>query len=151
MATTDTVPWRAGALAGLVAAVPFGLMIQFLLGVMGAVGALWGFPGNVGAGWVIHLVNGVVFGLVFAWLLSTDALAGYRRGWMRGAGVGLVYGVVLWVIFIWFVWPVWLGAVGFPPGPKSLPVPYVAFKPLLGHLVYGVVLGALLPPFARRL
>jgi len=144
------VSWGAGGLAGLIAGIPFGLMIQFMVGAMGAVGALWGFPMNIGAGWVIHLINSIIFGLVFAWFLSTNALSRFRQSWLWSAGAGIVYGIVVWFIFIGFVWPIWLGAVGFPPGPMSLPAPYFAMKPLIGHLVYGVILGALYVPFSKR-
>lgn len=136
--------WLGGGVAGFLAAVPFGLMVQFLLGAMGTIGALYGMPGLV-TGWVAHLFHGTVFGLAFAALTDADALSGYAEDYVSSAGLGLVYGAVLWVVFIVFVWPVWLGAVGFPPGPKALPVPYVAAKPLVGHLVYGAVLGALYP------
>jgi len=144
------VNWAAGGLAGLIAGIPFGLLIQFVVGAMGAMGALWGFPMNIGAGWVIHLVNSIVFGLVFAWILSWSSLSRFRAQWLWGIAAGIVYAVVLWFIFIGFVWPTWLGAVGFPPGPNALPVPYFAMKPLVGHLVYGVVLGAFYPPLRSR-
>ena len=140
--------WRAGGLAGLIAGIPFGLMIQFVVGAMGAVGALWGFPMNLDAGWVIHLVNSIVFGVVFAWFLSTNALSRFRENWLWSAGAGIVSGIVVWFVFLGFVWPLWLGAVGFP---KPLSVPYFTIKPLMGHLVYGVILGALYVPLARRL
>ncbi|MFB6268202.1 MAG: hypothetical protein ABEI31_11125 [Halodesulfurarchaeum sp.] len=142
--------WQTGAIAGFIAGLPFGILIQFVVGAMGAVGALWGFPMNIAAGWVIHLLNSVIFGLVFAFLVSFDVFEPYRDSWLSAAGLGLVYGAVLWFVNIGFVWPIWLGAVGFPPGPAALPVPYFAVKPLIGHLVYGVVLGALYPVTATR-
>jgi len=139
--STENVPWVVGIEAGLVAGVVFGLLIQFVIGAMPAVGALYGAPGLL-TGWIAHLFHSAVFGAVFAWLAGTDALAGYADGVARSAGLGLGYGFVLWLVFLVFVWPVWLGAVGFPLAP---PVPNLAVPPLVGHLVYGLVLGAVYP------
>jgi hypothetical protein len=60
------------------------------------------------------------------------------------AGVG--YGVVAWVVLAALVMPVWLGAVGFPNAP---PFPNFAVPSLLWHLVYGVVLGAVVVALER--
>lgn len=86
-------------IAGIVAGVAFGLLIQFAVGAMQAVGALVGAP-NVAAGWILHVA------LSFA-----------------------------------FIWPVWLNALGFPPG-ATLQVPHLQVEPFVGQLVYGAILGA---------
>lgn len=143
----ESVSWAAGAVAGLVAGVPFGLMIQFGLGVMPAIGALYGAPGVV-IGWVAHLGHSVLFGLVYAGLVTLEPLASYAERWTTGWALGAAYGAALWFVFIGFVWPVWLGAVGFPAA-ASMSVPFLKLQPLVGHLVYGVVLGIGIPILDR--
>lgn len=132
--------WTSAGIAGVIAGVAFGLLIQHALGAMKAVGALVGVPGVV-TGWIVHLALSIGFGLLFAGIVDFDPLERYAHRWTTGAVLGLVFGGLLWVVNLAFVWPIWLNAVGFPPG-KTLPVPYLAVKPLVGHLVYGVILGA---------
>lgn len=103
--------------------------------------ALWGLEG-LAAGWVIHLFNSAVLGVAFAVLAGA---VGVETDLPRSAGLGIAYGVVLWVVLAAIVMPIWLGAVGFPGTP-----PLPNFNPLsfVGHLVYGVVLGAAYPSLA---
>ena len=80
--------WGGGVVAGLVAGVGMGLVIQFGAGTMALVGALYGFP-TVFAGWVAHLFHSVVFALVFVavvvlfprgiWGLFEDVASAVRR------------------------------------------------------------------------
>jgi len=72
--------WKHGAVAGLVAGVPFGLMIQFVIGAMPNVAALYGLQGIV-AGWVVHLVQAAVFGSIFGELSRLVDLQPYVRTW----------------------------------------------------------------------
>lgn len=139
--TTEKSDWLAGGVSGFVAGIPFGLMIQFVLGAIPAIGALYTMPG-VASGWIAHLFHSVVFGLVFVGIMETDVVSQYTDTPLQSLGAGLVYGAVLWIIFLIFIWPIWLNAVGFPKAPS---VPYIAVKPLIGHLVYGGVLGAIFP------
>lgn len=131
--------WASAGVAGFVAGIVFGLLIQFVVGAMKAVGALVGMPGLV-TGWIVHLALSIVFGLVFAAIVEWKPFQGYASRWTTGIGLGLVYGAILWVINLAFIWPIWLNMVGFPPG-ATLSVPYLQMKPLIGHLVYGVILG----------
>lgn len=139
--------WLAGGISGVIAGIPFGLMIHFILGAIPAIGALYTVPG-VATGWAAHLVHSFIFGLVFAVLTTTDVLSAVAESTPRSLAAGLVYGAVLWAVFIVFVWPVWLSAVGFPKAPT---MPNVAVKPLVGHLVYGGVLGLAFPWLRRWL
>ena len=105
--------------------------------IAGAIPALWGLSG-LAAGWLVHLVNGVILGLAFAAVVENTGLRAYaerRTGWILGGA----WGVVLWIVAAAVVMPVWLSAVGFPQAP---PLPNINPQTLPGHVVYGVVLGA---------
>lgn len=132
--------WASAGIAGAVAGIVFGLLIQFVVGSMTTIGALFGSPGIV-TGWIVHLAFSIAFALVFAAIVEWDPIEDYANRWTTGIGLGLVYGGVLWLVNLAFIWPIWLNAVGFPPG-GTLPVPFLQIKPFIGHLVYGAILGA---------
>lgn len=102
-----------------------------------AIPALYGQSG-IAAGWVVHLFHSVVFGILFAAVVSTTSLRRFAETWSTGAVLGLAYGVLVWVVAAAIVMPLWLGAVGFPQVP---PLPNFNPQSLVGHLVYGLVLG----------
>ena len=141
---TGTADWTTAILAGLGAGVVMGLMIQFVMGIMPVIGALYGAGGLV-TGWVAHLVHSVAFALVFAAIVSQPPLAKYADSPGTAAGLGLVYGVVLWAVAAAVFMPLWMGAVGLPsPG-----VPNVNPQSLVGHVVFGVLLGGLYAVLSR--
>lgn len=141
----ETNYWRNAAIAALVAGVAMGLLIQFVMGIMPVIGALYGFDGLV-AGWIAHLFHSVVFGLVYAAVVDRPTLAGYATRPGTGAVVGAGYGLVVWLVAAAVVMPLWLSAVGLPsPG-----VPNFDPQSLVGHLVFGAILGAVLAALANR-
>lgn len=131
--------WVAGGAAGLVAGLVFGAMLQMMMTdvIAIAIPALYGLSG-ITMGWVAHLFHSVVFGVVFVAIVSTTSLRRFAETWSTGAVLGLAYGVLVWVIAAGVVMPLWLGAVGFPQVP---PLPNLNPQSLVGHLVYGLVLG----------
>jgi uncharacterized membrane protein YagU involved in acid resistance len=135
-------------LAGLAAGLVFGLVIQFALGRMTTIGALYTFgEESLVVGWTAHVVNSVVFALVYALVTRLDVLRQYADRPTAGVGAGGVYGFALWFVNIGFVWPVWLNSVGV----SQLPVPnFGAVGSLGGHLLWGVLLGALFALLRRR-
>ena len=136
----EDVSWLGGAAAGLAGGVVFGVMLTVMMPaiIREAIPALVGLSGIV-AGWVVHLAFSVVFGVVFAATVGAfdvpDAVG-------QNAGLGMGYGGLLWLVNIVVVWPLWLQAVGFPNAPAF---PNVAWMPLVGHLMYGLVLGFAYP------
>lgn len=134
---TRLVPWQAGLVGGLAGGLVFGAMLSMMMTpvIEMAIPAMYGIAGPAGlAGWVIHMSNSAVLGVVFGGLVGRAGLEGMGRA----AGAGLVYGAVLWVVLAAIVMPIWLGAVGFPATP---PLPNFNPMSLVGHLVYGLVLG----------
>lgn len=139
-ANTSTNLGRA-ALAGVLAGLVFGLMIQFVLERMTAIGAMYtlGDP-SLTVGWVAHFVHSGVFGLLFGVLTWWGAVGERTRSLPGSAAAGAGFGALLWFVNIGFIWPLWLNAVGVGSG---LSVPYFAPRPLAGHVVWGLLLGAL--------
>ena len=131
--------WVAGAVGGLVAGVAMGVLLQVMMTpvIVAAIPALYGANGPV-AGWAAHLVHSVVFGLIYAGVASNTLLSRYADDLGTGAGLGVAYGVVVWIVAAAIVMPVWLGAVGFPNTP---PLPNFNPMSLVGHVVFGLILG----------
>jgi hypothetical protein len=121
--------------ATLVAGVAMGVVQQTVTGSIAVIGSLYGV-GNVGVGWITHLFHSVVFGVVFAAVL---ALPRVRRSVQRSAhtvGLGVAYGVFLWLFAAGVVMPLWLQSAGIPAT-----VPRLNLPGLLTHALWGVVLG----------
>jgi uncharacterized membrane protein YagU involved in acid resistance len=94
-------------------------------------------------GWLYHLVNSAVIGAIFGWI------AGHVSGYGRGLGWGALYGVVWWVVGGLVLMPVLLGMPVFAPLAME-PMRAVAMGSLVGHLVYGFILGGVYVRFVRR-
>ena len=137
--STTTGDWKAGVAGGLGGGLIFGAMMSMMTpGVLQmAIPAMYGIEGPAGAiGWAIHLSHGAVIGVAFAGIASLNPNLGDSIGSSLGTGAG--YGLLAWVALAVILMPIWLGAVGFPGTP---PLPNIGVESLLGHVVYGVVLG----------
>ena len=137
---TEQFAWKGGALAGLLGGVAMGAMLttQMTPVIEVAIPSMYGLEG-LAAGWVAHLFHSVVLGVVFGAVAGT---LGFDDSVSRSAGLGVAYGVVLWVLLAALVMPIWLGAVGSPANP---PLPNFNPQSLVGHVVYGLVVGAVFP------
>jgi uncharacterized membrane protein YagU involved in acid resistance len=127
----------AGVAGGLVGGVVFGVMMQ-MMGMLGMVAALVGQEGSIAVGWVVHLAISVAFGLGYAVILGA-----FVDGWARAVAFGALYGVGAWVA----------GALVAMPAMMGMPVLQVGamqLQSLVGHLVYGVVLGAVYQAVGQR-
>jgi hypothetical protein len=140
MRTTVT----AGAVAGLMAGVVFGLMMQMMSAPgpdgssmpMTAMVAQVVGSRSVAVGWLYHLFNSAVIGAAFGLLLGRRVGGSMRRG----AALGMGYGILWWVLGGLILMPLFLGMPPFAPV-RMAPMRPVAMGSLVGHLVYGVVLG----------
>lgn len=135
----DGPSWQHGLEAGLIGGLVMGVLFSVLMPpvIENAIPALVGLTGGI-AGWVVHMSISAVFGVVFAAALANPRLAGAAESMSGVVSLGLVYGVILWVVAAGIVMPLWLSAVGFPSPP---PLPNLGLMGLLTHLVFGVVLG----------
>lgn len=138
-------PWQAGALGGIVGAIGFGLFMMFVVPdpvLDVAIPTLYGVEATpddpaLVAGWVAHLAHGAILGTGFALVMQVDANDEFAFTNSRAGLVGLLYGIVMWGLLAMFIMPVWLYTMGLA-GPG---VPNISELSLIGHSLYGVLLG----------
>jgi hypothetical protein len=142
----------AGIVAGLLAGVFFGLMMQMMTvptdegtgitmiemiaGVLGST--------SLAVGWTYHLFNSAVIGAIFGWLYGEPLMRGQGSAVRRGA----LYGFAWWILGGLLLMPLFLGMPPFAPLTMAPMLP-VAIGSLVGHLVYGVILGWAYSRFTR--
>ena len=140
--------WRAGLAGGLVGGVAFGIMmtVQLPMILENAIPGMYGLgPGALATGWAIHLLHSAVLGLVFGAILAVGGIGDRLDTPVAIAVAGLAYGVVLWFVLASFVMPAWVGAMTeIAPS-----VPDWNLDSLLGHAVYGVLLGIVYAVLSR--
>ena len=145
--STGAGHWQAGVAGGLAGGLVFGAMMSVMTpGVLEmGIPAMYGIAGPAGAlGWAIHMSHGAVIGLGFAAIADLRPALGDSIGTSLGAGAG--YGLLVWLALAVIVMPIWLGAVGFAGAP---PLPNVGVESLVGHVVYGAVLGGVYSAMAE--
>lgn len=128
---------RNAAVAGVVAGVVMGLILQTFTGEIGIIGALYGIQTNV-VGWITHLFHSVVFGTVFVAVSTVDRLDHYTETLSGTVTLGILYGVLLWLVAAGVVMGVWLNLVGIPAS-----IPNLGIVSLIGHTVWGALIGIL--------
>ena len=136
-------PTRVGAVAAVVAGVVMGVTLATLQGSIPVIGVLYGSPSPV-VGWTVHLFHSLVFGLGFVALVSATRLVCYRSRPLPTAGIGVAYGIAIWIVAAGLVMPLWLRALGIEAS-----VPNLTAAGALGHVLWGATLGGLLA-FGRR-
>jgi len=138
----------AGVIAGLIAGLVFGIMMTIMraptpdggsMPMMAMVASVVGST-SLAVGWLYHLFNSAVIGGLFGWIL------GNRVGGFGGAaGWGAGYGVVWWILGGLILMPMFLGMPAFAPLQMPM-MRAVAFASLMGHVLFGVILGAAFVP-----
>lgn len=129
--------WVVSGLTGVTAGIIFGFFIQSL-NLFPLIGSIVGFESVIG-GVIVHLIASAVFGILYAALLSFQPLQQYASRITTGAGIGFVYGLLLWIIVTSIAFPVLLNVTQG----LTQPVPDFNLQLLVGHLVYGLVLGGI--------
>jgi hypothetical protein len=129
--------WKSAAIASLFAGIVMGLLLQSAMNIVPLIGEMYGALG-LWTGWTAHLFHSVVFGLLYAAIATRPSLSAYASRLGSGAVVGAAYGVVVWVVAAGFVMPIWLSTVLMEPPT----VPHFDPTSLVGHVVFGVLLGA---------
>jgi hypothetical protein len=133
----------AGIVAGLIAGVVFGMMMQMMsaptpdgmqMPMMAMVAKVVRSDSMV-VGWLYHLFNSAVIGGIFGWFLGDVAV-----DYPHGLGWGAAYGVLWWVLGGLVLMPVLLGMPAFAPLTMP-PMRMVAMGSLVGHLIFGLILG----------
>ena len=134
----------AGMVAGVVAGIIFGFMMQMMSAPtpdgrqvpMMAMVAQVVRSDSLAVGWLYHLFNSAVIGGTFGWLFG-GRVAGHLA---PGAGWGLFYGFLWWILGGLILMPIFLGMPAFAPL-KMPPMRPVAMGSLMGHLLFGLILG----------
>jgi uncharacterized membrane protein YagU involved in acid resistance len=126
----------AGVAGGLAGGLVFGVLMQ-MMDMIPMVAQLVGST-SIAVGWVVHLAVSAFSGGLFGVVGSR-----FLRGLGAAVGAGAAYGVGWWVLGPLLLMPAKLGMPLFT-------VDAMAWKSLLGHLVFGVVLGAVAAVLLRR-
>jgi hypothetical protein len=133
----------AGVVGGLIAGVVFGVMMQLMTAptpeggrvpMMAMVAKILGSD-SLAVGWVYHLFNSAVIGAIFGWLFGTLV-----HGYGGAFGWGALYGFIWWIVGGLVLMPLLLGMQPFAPLMMEEMRP-VAMGSLMGHLLYGLILG----------
>lgn len=125
-----------GIVGGLAGGIVFGLLMA-MMDMIGMVAQLVG-SSSAAVGWIVHLAISAFIGASFAVLLGSLA-----KTLVPAALVGMGYGVVWWV----------LGALLIMPAQLGMPVfelNTTAWQSLMGHLLFGLVLGIVFSQLVRR-
>lgn len=125
-----------GVAGGIAGGLMFGLLMQ-MMDMIPMVAMLVGSE-SVAVGWVVHLAISAFIGATFGLLLGSRATT-----LITGVGYGTAYGIIWWV----------LGALIAMPARLGMPVfnlDTTAQRSLLGHIVFGAILGAVVGLINRR-
>jgi len=137
-----------GIIAGLIAGVIFGLMMTMMNAPDGkpmmAMVAQVVRSDSLVVGWLYHLFNSAVIGAIFGWLLG-NRVSGIGAGLLWGG----LYGVLWWILGGLILMPLFLGMSPLAPLMME-PMRPVAISSLVGHIFYGLILGAAFSFLSRR-
>ncbi|AGB37660.1 hypothetical protein [Natronococcus occultus] len=142
--------WGGGFTGGLAGGIAMGLVLHLGGNQIELLGGLAPLPAaDVGAGWTMHLLLSVLFGLTFAAVISRPRIQDVVETFREYLIAGIVFGTVLGIVAGGLIFPIAMTRAGIGAFPLPfLPMPGMAaelFAALLfaiGHLVYGLVLGA---------
>ena len=129
----------AGVAGGLVGGVMFGVLMQ-MMDMMPMVAQLVNSE-SIAVGWLVHLFNSALFGAIYA-----VVFARWINTWAAAIGIGLVYGVIWWVLGALLIMPAWLGM-----NDMIFHVGTTQWQSLMGHLIYGLLLGVVYTLVRSRL
>lgn len=142
--------WGGGVIAGLVAGLAMGFVLHFGAGLIELLGGLAPIPGeSVSLGWTMHGLISITFGLLFAVCVSRRPISREITTFSEMVLAGLAFGAFIGVLAGGLVFPVAMGRAGVAALPLPfLPIPGAAGEFVaaiifaVGHLIYGLVLGA---------
>jgi hypothetical protein len=132
------VDWPVAGLVGAAA----GLVRPVGVALLGAAGVAAGpfelaLQAELPAWWLVHILYSAAFGVLYGMVTTRDPLADLASTPIPGVATGVAYGVVLWVVNVAVGWTLVTAMLPTLPSGGSL------LGPLLGHVVYGGLLGGL--------
>lgn len=146
-----------GMVGGVVGSLLFGgfLWVVDPAIVAETIPAIYGFDPAQTVGWTFHMAHGVVLGIVYGFVVTREPVLGaltadVQTGFLanRGLAVRLIIAGLAYGLAVWLLLPVITTAVVISVSGVSDPgFPEVVFEALVGHLLYGCLLGALFSVF----
>lgn len=132
---------RNRIVAGIAGAVIAGLVLGMMMQMMGLMTDLSDMIGmeSVAVGWIIHLMMSVLFGVVYGAVLMA---ASVKLG--ANLGLGAVYGIAIWIMGPLLIMPMMMGD-------DVLAIDTDTLMMLMGHVIWGVLTGAIAVGVHRRL
>lgn len=127
----------AGSVGGLAGGIVFGLLMA-MMGMLPMIASLVGSDSAV-VGFLVHLVISVLIGLA----LTIPAPGVLKKGLIISAVVGLVYGMLWWVLGPLLIMPTMMGM-------PILTLDAGSGASLMGHALYGLILGLVATIVVRR-
>ncbi|MDQ3691353.1 MAG: DUF1440 domain-containing protein [Chloroflexota bacterium] len=137
--STETRPLTMDIGIGIAAGVAGGLVFGALMAMMNMlpmIGTLVGSE-NAVAGFGVHMAISAVIGAIYGGAVHVLRLApAYTL--LPGLGIGLAYGVIWWILGPLLIMPTMMGM-----GPQvGAALSQMNVMSLVGHLMYGAVLGS---------
>jgi hypothetical protein len=132
---------QLAALGGIVGAVVMG-GLAYMMPVNGqpffvAAAMLMGLGSASPAGWMLHLVNGLVVGAIFG-VVTAKVTRFHLTSITKGLGLGLGGGVLVWLVFFL---PMMMAVMSSMIPASQMPTMIIGS--FAAHLVYGLVLGSI--------
>lgn len=140
-----------GALGGAIGSVLFGAVLWAVNPeiITEVIPNIYGLESG-SVGWAFHVVHGLVLGIAFGFIVTREPILGtvaadVETGFLAGLGLTVRFGLVgiAYGMLIWAVLPLVLQTVAAAGGATDPEFPIVAIESLLGHMVYGALLGVL--------
>jgi hypothetical protein len=135
---------KAGAIGGVAGGIAMGIMMTLMdaptpdgnrVPMISMVAMILGSPSLV-VGWAYHLFNSAVIGGLFGLAADQFGVRSTRSALLAGS----VYGALWWVLGGLILMPLLLGMPVFAPLLMA-PMRVVAIGSLVGHVIFGVILG----------
>lgn len=148
-----------GAVSGVGGSAAFGVLLWAIDPdiVTAGVPALYGLDPASVVGWAFHLVHGLVLGTIFGFIVTRESVLGtltadVETGVIAAMGpsvrltlAGLAYGLAVWSILPILVLSIWASMGGV----DASAFPVTPVESLVGHVVYGLLVGALFSVFVK--
>ncbi|MCH7230913.1 hypothetical protein L0U85_08630 [Glycomyces sp. L485] len=128
-----------GIVGGLIGGVAFGILMQ-IEDMLPMVAMLIGQTSIV-MGWAVHLVISAGLGLGYVVIVGPMV-----KNVGTGLATGLIWGVVWWMLGALVLMPLFLGM-----NEMVFVIETMQWKSLMGHLIYGLILGVFFGTTARKM
>ncbi len=130
-------------LGGVLGGIAGGLVFGAMMGMMGMLAMIANIVGSdsAGVGFLYHMFNSALIGAIYGLVLGT-----LSHTYGRGAGLGLLYGALWWVLGPLVLMPLMMG-MGGPQFGMALSPPML--MSLVGHLIFGLLTGLVYAAYAH--